>query len=49
MTLIVTTLTQLVNYVLVPHNAENMKTPQVKRPNSPQKPLLHIKTVSLLN
>ena len=27
MTLIVTVLTQLVNYALVPHNTENVKTP----------------------
>ena len=27
MTLIITILTQLVNYTLVPHNTENVKTP----------------------
>ena len=42
-------LTQLVNYVLAPHNTGNMKTPSIKRPDSPQKPLLHVETVSLSN
>ena len=49
MTLNVTILTQLVNYMLVTHNTKNVKTTEVKRPNSPQKPLSHIETVSLLN
>ena len=49
MTLIIIIQTQLVNYTLVPHNTENVKTPSIKRPNSPQKPLSHIRTVSLLN
>ena len=40
-TLIITILTQLVNYTLVPHNT--------KRPDTQQKPLSHIETVSLLN
>ena len=49
MTLIITILTQLVNYALVVHNTVNVKTPSVKRPNSPQKPLSHIENVSLSN
>ena len=42
-------LTQLVNYALAPHNTENVRTPYIKGPNSPQKPLSHIESVSLLN
>ena len=40
-------LTQLVNYALVPHNTKNWSFNLW--PNSPQKPLLHIETVSLSN
>ena len=40
-TLIITILTQLVKYALAPHNTENVKTPSIKRPDSPQKPLSH--------
>ena len=45
--LCLTILTQLVNYMLAPHNTKNWSFNL--RPNSPQKPLSHIETVSLLN
>ena len=45
--LCLTKLIQLVNYVLAPHNTKNWSFNL--RPDSPQKPLLHIETVSLSN
>ena len=50
MIVIITILTQLVNYTLVTHNTVKHENPiELKDQNSPQRPLLHIETVSLSN